>query len=112
MRTNPAPSYRATALAPGFGGARREDQIAQMNGHCDGVSGDVSEPCGRARRGTAIGGALRIALELEPGGEAPHGWLRAERRPPCEFDGYVQLISVLESLRSEQPGGGTEGSAR
>jgi hypothetical protein len=112
MRTNPAPHYRAATLAPGIGGARRQDQIAQMNGHCDGVSGEVIEPCGRARTGTAIGRALRITLELEPGGEAPHGWLRAEQRPPCQFDGYVHLISVLESLRSEQPCAGMEGSAR
>jgi hypothetical protein len=50
---------------------------------------------------------VELEIELEPGGQAPHGRLRAGEQAPREFTGYVQLISALESLRPPQPHGET-----
>jgi len=50
----------------------------------------------------AVQEPLRITLDLDRDGQPPHGWLRVGEQQPREFDGYVQLISALESLRSGQ----------
>jgi hypothetical protein len=44
----------------------------------------------------------RLILDLDLGAEHPSGWLQREDLPPRHFDGYVQLISALQQIRSSQ----------
>jgi hypothetical protein len=48
---------------------------------------------------TVMCDVLRIMLELEPGAEPVRGTVCAEGADARRFDGYVQLIGLLEELQ-------------
>jgi hypothetical protein len=45
-----------------------------------------------------VSDSLRILLELEPDTDPVRGRLHCDGSQPRRFDGYVQLIGLLESL--------------
>jgi hypothetical protein len=42
-----------------------------------------------------VASTLELTIELESGGAAPSGQLRAHAVPPVEFTGWLQLLDAL-----------------
>ena len=51
------------------------------------------------------GQSQRIVLELEPGAEPISGLASAPPSSAVRFDGLIQLIAAIDSLRSSMPAG-------
>jgi hypothetical protein len=51
---------------------------------------------------------LRIVLELEPDADPVHGRLFSDGSKPRPFDGYVQLIGLIEALQHPDRGRETD----
>jgi hypothetical protein len=56
------------------------------------------------------GEPLRIVLELEPGVEPVKGSASTASEPSVRFDGLMELVAAIDSLRASRPGGGDAGA--
>ncbi len=44
-------------------------------------------------------GLVRVTIELDPASRPIVGWFEQQHRPPQEFRGILELISLLEAAR-------------